>query len=112
LNNIFDSPLVKGFRKRKKAYHEWPHPADTASPHSQKVERRRQHGYTIIIFKNKTPQTINKNENLRGYRLVKVSCNTICHWGFKPGSKEHQSHTCLNRFPYQQTRTNCFREVK
>jgi hypothetical protein len=35
----------------KYAYQEWPHPADTASPHSQKVERRRQHGYTIISFK-------------------------------------------------------------
>jgi hypothetical protein len=34
-------------KKVRYAYQEWPHPADTASPHSQKVERRRQHGYTI-----------------------------------------------------------------
>ena len=38
-------------KKVRYAYQEWPHPADTASPHSQKVERRRQHGYTIISFK-------------------------------------------------------------
>jgi hypothetical protein len=31
-------------KKVKYAYQEWPHPADTASLHSQKVERRRQHG--------------------------------------------------------------------
>jgi hypothetical protein len=37
-------------KKVKYAYQEWPHPADTASPESQKVERR-QHGYTIISFK-------------------------------------------------------------
>jgi hypothetical protein len=35
----------------KYAYQEWPHPADTASPHSQKVERRREHGFIIISFK-------------------------------------------------------------
>jgi hypothetical protein len=38
----------------KYAYQEWPHSADTASPHSQKVERRkrrREHGYTIINLK-------------------------------------------------------------
>jgi hypothetical protein len=38
-------------KKVKYAYQEWPHPADTASSHSQKVERRRQHDYTIISFK-------------------------------------------------------------
>jgi hypothetical protein len=37
--------------KKKYAYQEWPHPAHTASPHSQKVERSREHGYTIISFK-------------------------------------------------------------
>jgi hypothetical protein len=35
----------------KYAYQEWPHPADTAYPHSKKVERRRGRGYTIISFK-------------------------------------------------------------
>ncbi len=34
-----------------------------------------------------TPQTINKIENPRGYRLGTVSGKTICHWGFKPGSR-------------------------
>jgi hypothetical protein len=37
-------------KKVKYAYQEWPHSADTASLHSQKVERR-EHGYTIISFK-------------------------------------------------------------
>jgi hypothetical protein len=32
------------YKKVRYAYQEWPHPTDTASPHSQKVERR-QHGY-------------------------------------------------------------------
>jgi hypothetical protein len=35
-------------KKVKYAYEEWPHSADTASPHSQKVERRREYGYSII----------------------------------------------------------------
>jgi hypothetical protein len=35
----------------KYAYQEWPHPAFTASPHSQKVERKREHGITKISFK-------------------------------------------------------------
>jgi hypothetical protein len=33
------------------AYQEWPHPANTASPHSQKVERKSEHGIIIISFK-------------------------------------------------------------
>jgi hypothetical protein len=36
----------------KYAYQEWLHPADTASPNSQQVERRRrEHGYAMISFK-------------------------------------------------------------
>jgi hypothetical protein len=42
---------VKITIKVKYAYQEWPHPADTASPHSQNVERRRKHGYKMINFK-------------------------------------------------------------
>jgi hypothetical protein len=38
-------------KKVKYAYQEWPYPADTASPHSQKLYRRREHGYTIISLK-------------------------------------------------------------
>lgn len=38
-------------KKMKYAYQEWPHPAYTASPHSQKVERKREHGIIIISFK-------------------------------------------------------------
>jgi hypothetical protein len=49
------------------AYQEWPHPADTASPYSQKVERRRQHGYTIISFK--IDVTNNESENPRGFKF-------------------------------------------
>jgi hypothetical protein len=37
-------------KRVKYAYQEWPHPADTASPHSQKVERR-EHSLIIISFK-------------------------------------------------------------
>jgi hypothetical protein len=31
-------------KKVKYAYQEWPRPVDTASPHSQKVESRKEHG--------------------------------------------------------------------
>jgi hypothetical protein len=37
--------------KVKYAYQEWPHPVNTDSPHCQKVERRREHDYTMINFK-------------------------------------------------------------
>jgi hypothetical protein len=40
-----------------------------------------------------TPQTINEKENPWGYRFGTVSGKTICHWGFKPDSRVHQSHT-------------------
>ena len=39
-------------------HQEWPHPADTASPHSQKVERRRQHGYNQ--FQNRRHKQLTK----------------------------------------------------
>jgi hypothetical protein len=48
----------------KYAYQEWPYPADTASPHSQNVERRREHGFAIIRFLKKMPQTINESDGL------------------------------------------------
>jgi hypothetical protein len=35
----------------KYAYQEWPHPAYTASPYSQKGEWRGEHGFKIISFK-------------------------------------------------------------
>jgi hypothetical protein len=35
----------------KYAYQEWLHSVDIAFPHSQKAERRREHGNTIINFK-------------------------------------------------------------
>jgi hypothetical protein len=38
-------------KRVKYAYQECPHSADTAFPHSQKLERRRKHGYTIINLK-------------------------------------------------------------
>jgi hypothetical protein len=47
----------------KYAYHEWPHPADTASLQSQKVDRRREHSYTIINFKI---DATNESENSQG----------------------------------------------
>jgi hypothetical protein len=40
------------YKKVKYAYQDLQHPVDTASPHSQKVERRREHGYTMIDFTN------------------------------------------------------------
>jgi hypothetical protein len=43
-----------------------------------------------------TPQTNNGSENQRGYRLGTVGGKTNCHWGFKPGSRVHQPHTCNN----------------
>ncbi len=45
-------------KKVRYAYQEWPHPADTASPHSQKVERRRQHGYNQ--FQNRRHKQLTK----------------------------------------------------
>jgi hypothetical protein len=47
----------KNYKKVKYAYPEWPHPTDTAAPHSQKVGRRREHGYTMINFKIDTTNT-------------------------------------------------------
>jgi hypothetical protein len=31
--------------KVKYAYQEWPHTKDTASPHSQKAKRKKEHGF-------------------------------------------------------------------
>jgi hypothetical protein len=42
-------------------------------PHGQKVERKIEHGFKRISISNKTPQTINKKENLWGYRIGTVS---------------------------------------
>jgi hypothetical protein len=49
LHTTYNGPFE--YKKVKYEYQEWPHPADTASPHSQKVVRRRKHGYTLISFK-------------------------------------------------------------
>ena len=46
------------YKKVRYAYQEWPHPANTASPHSQKVERRRQHGYNQ--FQNRRHKQLTK----------------------------------------------------
>jgi hypothetical protein len=35
-------------KKVNNAYQEWPHTAETTSPYSQKVERRREHGFIMI----------------------------------------------------------------
>jgi hypothetical protein len=67
--------------------------------------------YIMYVNSNRTPQTINKEENLWGYRLGTVSGKTNCHWGFKPGSRVHQPHTCPNRFSYHKTSTNCLGEI-
>jgi hypothetical protein len=93
------------------AYQEMPHSEDTASPHRQDKERKGESMVYKMTISKQTPQTINKNENLRGYRLGTVSGKTICHWGFKPGSRMHQPHTCPYRFSYQQTSTSCFGEI-
>ncbi len=51
--------LSNRFQKKVRyAYQEWPHPADTASPHSQKVARRRQHGYNQ--FQNRRHKQLTK----------------------------------------------------
>jgi hypothetical protein len=47
---------------------------------------KKKRGRESMVYKM-TPQTINKNENPRGYRLGTVSAKTIYHWGFKPGSR-------------------------
>ncbi len=69
-------------KKVKYAYHESPFSVNTASSSSQKVDRKREHGFIRIPISNKTPQTINEEENPWGYRLETVSGKTICHWGF------------------------------
>ncbi len=95
----------------KYAYHEWPHAANTASPHSQEEERKREHGLLNDQFQIRHHTQSSKNENLWGCRLGTVNGKTICHWGFKPGSRVHQHHTCPYRFSYQQTSTGCLREI-
>jgi hypothetical protein len=82
----------------KYAYQELQHSEDTASPHSQEEEKERERKRACLIKRSvskQTPQTINKIENPRGYRLGTVRGKTICHWGFKAGSSVHQHHTCL-----------------
>jgi hypothetical protein len=82
--------------------------------HSLHTQRKRREEKRPCCYKyvnsNKTPQTINEKENPWGYRLGTVSGKTNCHWGFKPGSRVHQSHTCPNMFSYQQTSTSCLGE--
>jgi hypothetical protein len=46
---------------------------NTASPRSQKVERKREHKFIRVLMSNKTPQTINEKENHWGYRIGTVS---------------------------------------
>ena len=36
---------------------------------------------------------------------------TICHWGFKSGSRVHQPHNFPNRFSYEQTSTSCLGKI-
>jgi hypothetical protein len=79
----------------KYAYQESPHSENTASPRSEKEERKREHVIIRISILNKTPQTINENENPWDYHLGMVSGKTFCHWGFKPGSRVHQPKELL-----------------
>jgi hypothetical protein len=95
----------------KYAYQESPHSENTASPRIERVESKREHVFIRISISNKTPQIINENENPWGYRLGTVNVKTICHWGFKPGSRMHEPHTCPNRLSYQQTSTSCLGEI-
>jgi hypothetical protein len=90
------------------------HTQKTQPPHAAKKKRGREREHMIYIMyvnSNRTPQTINKEENLWGYRLGTVSGKTNCHWGFKPGSRVHQPHTYPNRFSYHKTSTNCLGEI-
>jgi hypothetical protein len=48
----------------KYAYQESPHSENTASPRSEKVERKREHVFIRISISNKTPQTINEKYSL------------------------------------------------
>jgi hypothetical protein len=93
------------------AYQEWPHPEDTDLPqHSARHQRGQENmGNKMINFKIDT--TNNENENPKGCRLGTVSGKTICHWGFPPGSRVHQPHTCPNRFFKEQTSTMCLGEL-
>ena len=88
----------------------------TLRKHSLPTQRKRREGKRACVYNNnnnfkRTPQTINEKENPWGYRLGTVSGKTICHWGFKPGSRVHQPHTCPNRFSYEQTSTTCLGKI-
>jgi hypothetical protein len=65
------------------------HTLNTQLPHkATKGERKREHGFKMIKKSNQTTTTtINENKNLWGCRLEMVYDKTICHWGFKPGTR-------------------------
>jgi hypothetical protein len=61
----------------KYVYQESPHSENTASPRSERVDRKREHAFIRKSISNKTPQTINEKENPWSYRLGTVSGKTI-----------------------------------
>jgi hypothetical protein len=98
-------------KKVKYAYQESSHSENTASPRSERVERKREQVFIKISISNQTPQTINEKENPWGYSLGTISGKTFCHWGFKIDSRVPQPHTCPNMFLYEQTSTCCLGEI-
>jgi hypothetical protein len=87
------------------------HTQKTQPPHAAKKKREREHVYIRILISKRTPKTTNEKENHWGYRLGTISGKIICDWGFIPGSRVHQPHTCPNRFLYEQTSTSCLGKI-
>jgi hypothetical protein len=80
-------PINPTIKKVKYAYQESPNSENTASPSSQTVERKREHGFIRISISNKTPQTINEKEDLWCYCLGTVSVKKICRCWFNQSSR-------------------------
>jgi hypothetical protein len=90
------------FKKESKyAYQKSPHLENTASPRSEKEERKKEHMFIRILISNKTPQTINEKENPWGYCLGTVSGKAIC---FKLGNLQNvESESSPDKIQARQT---------